>query len=277
LTRGNKEPMPAKNGFILTEGDISHLRDVHLLRLATIDHLAALSSGPKGAGRSYTSTQKRTAKLAERGYLDPVTRPPYKTLYALGKEGMAALVELGHAPEELLEKRPRHAELRPLFLEHLILIKNIQTRLLLLTRGTPRNIALWREDHGLHDAVTIEEKQGERAASVRIPIRPDALFVLHDRTRPEGKQRLPFVLEADRSTESHERLRTKIKGYVHYYQHNLAFPKWGYKFFRVLIVTKSAERADNLRQSLQPLIPRELRPHYLFTPLEALSLDTLLI
>jgi Replication-relaxation len=269
--------MPAKNGFVLTDGDINHLRDVHYLGLASIDNLAALSPGSLGRARSYTSTQKRTAKLAERGYLDSVTRPPYKTLYALGKEGIATLVELGHAPEELLDKRPRHTELRPLFLEHLILIKNIQTKLLLLTRSSPRNIALWREDHGLYDAVTIHEQQGEKATTVRIPIRPDALFVLHDTTRPQGKNLLPFVLEADRSTESHERLRTKIKGYVHYYQHNLAFQKWGYKFFRVLTVTKTPERAANLRDSLQPLIPPELRPHYLFTPLEALSLDALLI
>jgi Replication-relaxation len=268
--------MPAKDGFLLTEGDIDYLRSVYLLRLATIDHLAALSSGSKGQARSYTRTQRRTAKLAAHGYLDALTRPPRKTLYALGKEGMAVLVELGYAPEELLAKRPRHQELKDLFLNHFLLVKNIQVKILLLLRGTSIRLVKWIEGEELYDAVTIQENQGQKSVAVRIPVRPDAFFVIQDTTRPEGKNLIPFTLEADRGTESHERLRTKIKGYVHYFQQDLAFKKWGFQFFRVFTVTETAARAHNLRNDLQDLIPSPLRPHYLFTGIETLTLNTLI-
>jgi Replication-relaxation len=252
------------------------IRTVYLLRLATINHLAVLSSGPKGAGRSYTRTAKRTAKLAERGYLEPIKKPPRKVFYTLGREGMAALVQSGYAPEEFLERQPREKELKDLFFNHFLHIKDTQVKLLLQTRGTPLRIAEWREDHGLYGHVTIQEEKNGKHVQVRLPIRPDAFFVIQDTTRPEGEDSMAFVLEADQSQERHEILRNKVKGYVNYYAQDLAFDQWGYGFFRVLIVTKTAERATNLRNSLQSLIPPELRHHYLFTSLEALTLDMLI-
>ena len=262
--------MPAKDGFILTPDDIEYVRNVYLLRMATIDHLAALTN------RSYTRTQKRTAKLEARGYLDALTRPPRKTFYALGKEGVAALVEAGHAPEELLDKRPRHKELKDLFLDHLLMVKDIQVKLMIGTRGTAIRIVTWIEGEDLYDSVTIQDKQGQKNVALRIPVRPDAFFVLQDTSRPEGKNLLPVVLEADRSTESHDRMRTKIKGYVHYFHQDLAIKKWGFKFFRVLTVTRTAARAHNLRNELQDLLPSQVRPHYLFAGMEALTLETLI-
>jgi hypothetical protein len=85
------------------------------LRLATIDHLAELSILYDGqiTARSYTRTQKRTAKLAARRYLDALPKlegPTSKTLYALGQEGIDALVALGYAPQEIRDRRPRHKE-----------------------------------------------------------------------------------------------------------------------------------------------------------------------
>ena len=42
-------------------------------------------------------------------------------------------------------------------------------------------------------------------------------FTLKDTTRPEGSNKLKFFIEADRSTESHERIETKIRGFMHYF------------------------------------------------------------
>jgi Replication-relaxation len=269
--------MPAKNGFIFDQqSDMDFLRSVHLLRLATIHHLAALASGPSGQGRSYTRTARRTAKLSQHGYLEPIKKPPRKVFYTLGKEGMAALVQLGYAPEEILHRQPHEKDLKDLFFNHFLHIKDTQVKLLLQTRGTPLRIAEWREDHGLYSHVTIQEEKNGKKANVRLPIRPDAFFVIQDTTRPEGEDSMAFVLEADQSQERHEVLRNKVKGYVNYYEQDLAFDQWGYELFRVLIVTKTPERATNLRTSLQPLIPDKLRAHYLFTDLEALTLDMLI-
>jgi uroporphyrinogen-III synthase len=70
--------MPAKNGFELQDGDVELLHCVFRLRLATIDHLAALS------GRSVRALWGRLLKLKERRYLASVARFMQKRVYAIG-------------------------------------------------------------------------------------------------------------------------------------------------------------------------------------------------
>ena len=64
--------MPATTGFQLIANDLDILQHVHELRLATIEHVAAL------CGRSYKRTQERLAKLEEHGYLACIARRPQK-------------------------------------------------------------------------------------------------------------------------------------------------------------------------------------------------------
>ena len=67
---------------------------------------------------------------------------------------------------------------------------------------------------------------------VQVPGRPDAWFMLQDTSRPEGKNKLHFFLEADRSTMSHARMEAKVKGYVQYYQQGLHTRKYpGHEIF----------------------------------------------
>ncbi len=84
--------MPAKNEFQLQGRDIELLHSVHQLRIATIDHLAALS------GRSVRALWGRLHKLAERRYLGPVARFMQKHVYAVGSAGVPLLIEEGFAP-----------------------------------------------------------------------------------------------------------------------------------------------------------------------------------
>ena len=87
--------MPAKDGFALTSGDMELLRWTHELRIATIDHLAALS------GRSQKALSRRLLKLQENRYLACLTRRPQKHVYAVGAEGVPVLIEHGYAPQDL--------------------------------------------------------------------------------------------------------------------------------------------------------------------------------
>ena len=77
---------------------------------------------------------------------------------------------------------------------------------------------------------------------------------------------------------SHERMATKITGYVAYYEQELHMLKHpGMKAFLVATVTQTRERAQELRKDLHPLIPRAAwRDAYLFTPFEDLTLAALL-
>src|SRR5260221_833156 len=108
--------MPAKNGFELQEGDIELLHFVYELRIATIDHLSALS------GRSVRALWGRLRKLKERRYLASVARFMQKQVYAIGSEGVPVLIEHGFAPRNLAAKRPRHHELTEIGIRHSLFV-----------------------------------------------------------------------------------------------------------------------------------------------------------
>src|SRR6266571_8859111 len=129
--------MPAKDGFELQDADIELLRSVHELRIATIDHLAALS------GRSEIALWRRLRKLKEQRYLAAVARLMQKHIYALGPEGQAALIEHGYAERTLADKRIRHYELKEIGLRHALHVANVHAHLILLARGTPITIEHW--------------------------------------------------------------------------------------------------------------------------------------
>jgi hypothetical protein len=258
--------MPARDGFALQESDIELLHYVFRLRLATIDQLAALS------GRSVRALWGRLSKLKERRYLASVARFMQKHVYAVGSEGIHLLTEEGYAPAALKEKRLRHHELTEIGIRHSLFIADIHTRMLLLTRSGPIKLVDWQEGSALWDSVAYRE-DGEA-----IPVRPDAYFTLKHTGRPEGKNLFHAFLEADRSTMSHERMATKIAGYLAYYDQQLHRRKYpGMRAFLVATVTQTRERADELRKDLHPLIPHSAaRDAYLFIPFEGLTLASLL-
>src|ERR1022692_880264 len=121
--------MPAKDdGFQFIDGDIEIINRVHELRLAHIGHLAALT------GRSEKALARRLLKLQEHGYLSCITRRPQKHLYVVGGEGLAVLVETGFAPKEILDHRPRHSELKEMWLKHFLLVVDVHVKLILGAR-----------------------------------------------------------------------------------------------------------------------------------------------
>jgi protein involved in plasmid replication-relaxation len=258
--------MPAKDGFELQETDNELLHFVCQLRLATIDHLSALT------GRSVRALWGRLHKLKERRYLASVARFMQKHVYAIGSEGVSVLIEHGYAPQGLAEKRLRHHELTEIGIRHSLFIADIHSRLLLLTKTGPISLPRWEEGSTLWD--TVPGRDGEAA----IPVRPDAYFVLKHAGRPEGKNTFHIFLEADRSTMSHERMAAKVAGYVCYYDQRLHARKYpGMRSFLVATVTQTRPRAEELRKDLHPLIPRSAaRDAYLFIAFEDLTLAKLL-
>lgn len=265
---GSEPPttMPAKDGFELQFRDIELLHYVFQLRLATIDHLSALSD------RSVRTLWGRLLKLKEHRYLSSVARFMQKRVYAIGPEGVSVMVEHGYAPKDLRDKRLRHHELKDIGIQHSLFVADVHTRLLITTRTGPITLTHWQEDSALWDTVLIRE--GEPA----IPIRPDAYFVLRHSGLPEGKNTFHIFLEADRSTMSHQRMATKIAGYVEYHQQGLHARKYpGMHSFIVATVTETRSRAAELRKDLLPLIPHaSWRDAYLFIPFEDLTLAALL-
>ena len=258
--------MPAKNGFELQDSDIDLLHFVYELRIATIDHLAALS------GRSVRALWGRLLKLKERRYLASVARFMQKQVYAIGSEARLVLIEHGYAPRDFAQRRLRHNELTEIGIRHSLFVADIHTRVMLLTRGGLITLAHWQEGSALWDSVV------PRRDDPAVPVRPDAYFILKRADRPEGKNKFHIFLEADRSTMSHERMAAKIAGYLAYYEQEAYRKKYpGIRSFIVATVTQSRQRADELRKDLHPLIPHAAsRDAYLFIPFEDLALTSLL-
>jgi len=262
----DQRPMPAKNGFELQDRDIELLNHIFQLRLATIDHLSALS------GRSVRALWNRLLKLKQRRYLASVARFMQKQVYAIGPKGVPVLVEHGYAPRDLAEKRLRHHELTEIGIRHSLFIADIHTRMIVLTRNSPIQLSHWQEGPALWDSVIAHEGESP------IPVRPDAYFTLKRTDQPEGKNTVHVFLEADRSTMAHSRMAAKIAGYLAYYEHRRHTKRYpGMQAFLVAMVTQTRTRADELRKDLHPLIPHTAaRQAYLFTSFGDLTLSSLL-
>jgi hypothetical protein len=87
------------------------------------------------------------------------------------------------------------------------------------------------------------------------------------RNESQASQRTAFLLEADRSTMTLERLRDKFTRYSHMYSDRVHQERLKIPNFRLLVVAKSADRAANLLQILinneTPAVPLEHRAFFL--------------
>jgi len=250
-------------GFQFNERDAEIVHYVHQLRIATLDHLAALTN------RSYKALERRVPKLRDEHYLRSLKPRPQKGLYVIGSEGIPILIEGGYAPNELSDKRLRQNEWRDLTIPHALLVADIHTKLILLSREGHIRLSTWEHDNPrLWDTV-------ETAHDGRLPVRPDAYFTLEYADRPAGRNRLHFFLEADVGTMSHARIALKVKAYAAYHAQQRQAAKHGIDYFQVAIITRTYERAANLRAELYPAMSGAQRRAYHILPLEDLKLTRL--
>jgi hypothetical protein len=188
-------------------------------------------------------------------------------VYAIGSEGVEALIECGFAPSELALKRLRHNELKELGLRHAVFVSDIHVRLLQLTRAQSRELSQWVEGPSLWDRVTT-------SSNVVIPIRPDALFTI---SGPAGKGSAHLFLEADRGSMAHSRLRAKWTGFAAYFQQQRHVTKYpGMKVFRVATITETRGRAQALAVELRTLMPAAWLAAYPVLAFEDLTLERLM-
>jgi hypothetical protein len=256
--------MSGTRALQFNDRDAEIVHYVYQLRVATLDHLSALTN------RSYKTLERRVPKLRDERYLRRLKPRPHKGLYVIGSGSIPVLIEGGYAPDELAEKRLRENEWKDLTIPHALLVASIHTKLLLLSRNNPIKLALWQ-----HEQATIQDSV-QTPHDGKLPIRPDAYFVLQDIGRPAGRNRLHFFLEADVGTMSHKRIESKITAYAAYHQQQRHVAKFGINYFQVAIITNTRARAENLKAELHRAMSAAQQRAYHFIPLEDLTLDALL-
>jgi len=219
--------------FRVTETDLKILQELADYRFLDTKQISVLH--PELSGRD---TQRRLQFLFQAGFLDrPIQQFPYfkpsgYIIYTLDKKG-AELLFPGN--REKLNQVKRNKDIKPVFLLHSLMVSNFRLILNLALKGIKESkLVSWREEN-LQSAVF--------SAGEKLPISPDAFFTIEDKG-----DLLHFFLEADRSTMSLERFLKKMKAYWQFWQEEGHKKKFNISVFRVLTITISEERKENLRK-----------------------------
>lgn len=245
---------PTRYPLQLRQRDLDILALIYEYRFIPSDHVTALIPG------SERKILERLQRLFHHGYLDRLADQRIRTrsgsdrmCYAITHRGAELLSsELGIEVSRM-NWSWKNQNTTQRHIRHTTMIGKVHTVLTLAC--TPQNrvsLTTWREHRGsgqnidpeLADTVKIEVQEGRYAGVVeRRRIVPDAFIVLED-----AEYLHSLFLEADRSTMTSERFLKKLNAYWVWWKSGGCKKKLGVENFRVLTVTQSVQRRDNLRQ-----------------------------
>lgn len=251
----------------LTERDLDLIQCVYRHRLLRTSHLLKL------LGQDFSSIKTlrgRLSKLYHHGYLDrvreendfaPGTNP---VIYAVATKGVSLLAQGRGVHKTKTDITFANRRLSRLFIEHALLVADVMVAFEAACRGqavrliTPEEILarspeeIRKQKNPFGWKVSLKHRQG----NFKLGVVPDKIFGLHFQERPEGRNRLYFFLEADRSTMpvirkslSQTSYFKKMLGYYETYKQGLHTQKYNIKNFRVLTVTTSRERIQTMLEA----------------------------
>lgn len=238
--------------FVLQDRDREIIRLVADYRVISSAEIIALLAG------SRQGILRRLQCLFHAGYLDRPSQQRQlgnlKLIYSLGNLG-ARLLNATGGFQLRARRREQNRRVGALHLEHALMVSRFRATLTTgtLTRGSVR-LERWTPESELRDRIVV--RQNDR--DVVIPVCPDAYFVLRIEELAVSSK-VHVFLEADRSTMSVERFITKLCGYWHYWRSGAATERYGIRNFLVLTLTRSQQRAENLRRAAERVADRGLR------------------
>lgn len=236
---------PAKvGGITIQPRDHSIIQTVYDYRFVNSDHIAALTEG------SDQQIRRRLQKLFHHGYLD---RPPLqqvdplhpgsqKMVYGLSDRGAELLAEKNGYDIAKIRWREKNTQIKHHYFQHVLMLSEFRACLTLALADHPSaRMVFWRREdpEALKDTVKMPARQSKQR---QVSIIPDGYFCIED---PRGY--LYFFIEADRSTMTHKRYLRKMKAYWWWWKQGGHTKAFDINAFRVLTVTKSEKRAENLR------------------------------
>lgn len=231
-------------GLKLQERDVRIIRLLHDFRFINSDQIQALVNG------SERGILRRLQKLFHHGFLDrPLSQIVYpligaqKMVYALGDKGADLLAEKFGIDRGKIKWNEKNKEAKDRHIQHTLMISDFRICLELALNNLPgTNLLFWEKENPkeLKDYVYIRDLQGRE---FRAPIVPDGFFGIQDQ-----KDKMYFFIEADQSTMTNARFLKKMIAYWNWWKQGKHTKRFGIKAFRVLIVTKTQKRKENLRE-----------------------------
>jgi hypothetical protein len=260
--RPHYEQLPLTKSIGITDRDEQILQDVYRYRLLRSRHIIALTPG------SDQVVLKRLRRLYDHDCLFRIFEPIHRRkrfeagsrpkIYALSRQG----ADIVNARDDI---RERNAEIGDSFINHVLATADAIVPIEAACRvhkyfrfvDTPELIAQtsFKIDSPFPLRADVVNGKSKRKAGLT----PDKFFAVRNNLRPKGNQTLHFFCEADRGTEPVSRStlnrQTSIVGklitYGEIYKQKVHREKLNINSFRVLIVTTSEQRIDNMLKVLK--------------------------
>ena len=289
--RGTYRPRRTRSGnpppFQLTDRDLDILRAVARHRFLHSGHIRRLIPG------SDKNLANRLKGLFEHAYLD---RPECQydfyrpgggsslAVYALSDKGARILShhdQFACGPRVSWAAKNRKAG-RP-FLEHTLAISDFAVGLSVAVGVSP--VVDMTDGQELLARLPASKRDAGKPYRLSVPVifkstrqtigvEPDYVFSLGF---PAAGRRANFLVEIDRATMPVERsditqssMLRKFLAYGAVWRSKLHTQSFGWRNFRVLIVTSNPERSQNMREALQRLVGGKGSPLFWFTDRDAL-------
>ena len=271
--------------FQLTERDIEIVRQVAQHRFLRSIHLSQLLDAP------HHKIRERLTSLFHAGYLDrPRSQLEYHLngggsaplVYALGNRGAKLLIKVDGLEHANVDWARKNTEAGRQFLLHTLAIADVRVALTVACRHSegislqhPKDLlaTLPEETRGTLRPWSWRVRVQHKGAIAQIGLLPDYVFAL---VFADGSRRVFFV-ECDRGTMPVERsvlnqtsMLRKFLAYEGGRKQQLHTKRFGWKNFRVLVITASVERVDTMRQVVERVPEIKGSPLFLFADHAAL-------
>lgn len=233
----------------LTDRDRELIKTIYDHRFVTSRQLQELIPG------SAQGVLRRLQKLYHNHFIDRLkvsNNDPI--IYALGNRGADELTLHYGIDRQEIEWTSKNREVGERYIHRSLMVTRFRHALALALRQRPEaTLAFWEPSGSFRVPVSYEETVrtpdgGQRTDLVKTTVIPDGFFALQT-----GKGLGHFCLEADRSTMTNARFLAKMKSYFRYWDEQVRQKK---QPFRMLTITLSEERKENLRQIAQQVDPK---------------------
>jgi len=249
-TPSYKRPAKPKPMRLMSR-DRAVLVSVYEYRVLTSHQIEALhfpSTSPTTRTRK-SACQRRLQLLYQHKLLDRIIRPLVPGAgretyaYTLAQRGADVVASTLGIDREGIGWRPKDSKMGPLFLDHLITTNTLRVNAELLVQAGFWSGMSWIDEIALkseyQDKVPVRVSRGR-------PVRifPDGYFTVH---LPGQTQAAHFFVEVDQGTMTNKRWAEKMKTYITFRESGDSLQHFGTKNFRVLAITSSAKRLENLQ------------------------------
>ncbi len=240
----------------LTQRDKQIILGIYNYRVMTAHQIEALyftSNKPDSRTRR-SASQRRLQQLYHHGYLARIPRPVILGegrsvfVYALDKHGADVVANEIGVDRKNIGWRPKQNLLGALFLEHLLVTKEVRTVTdILVEQGIFKKMQ-WIDEQTLNSSEYQTKLPIYADNSKTKRIIPDGFFSIW---MPNQAKPASFFLEVDQGTTTNALWVEKVKAYQAFRNSGKSHSYFGTEYFRILAVVKSAGRLQNLKRATE--------------------------